>query len=130
MSPEIPAEWFELAEQDVRVARAALEQNLGEESAAFHIHEAAEKALKAYLITTGWELSKTHVLPALVRKAGNKDGRFSEFRVLCSRIDDYLRMRYPPFPKATASTEEMLVDLAEVEGLVKLARQVVRETLG
>ena len=130
MSPEIPREWFALAEQNARVARAALEQNLGLETAAFQIHEAAEKALKGYLITAGWELSKTHVLPFLAGEARQKDPRFGAYVGLCGRIDSYLLVRYPPFPEVLATAEELDTDLAEVEALIKLARQVVKETLG
>jgi hypothetical protein len=39
-------------------------------------------------------------------------------------------MRYPPFPKATATAEELLADLAETDALLGLARQAVKETLG
>lgn len=130
MSPEIPQEWFALADQDVRIARAAVEQGLGLEGAAFHVHEAAEKALKGYLITAGWELSKTHSLPFLLREAQKREARFAPHAPLCGRIDDYIRLRYPPFPEATATAEELLADLAGVESMVRLARQAVRETLG
>jgi HEPN domain-containing protein len=130
VSPEIPREWFALAEQNVRMARLALEQDVGCEAAAFQIHEAAEKALKGYLITAGWELSKTHVLPSLVGEARRREPRFGAYVGLCGRIDGFLLVRYPPFPEAPATSSEMLADLAEVEALIKLARQVVKETLG
>ncbi len=131
MSPEIPREWFDIAEDHARSARVILEHAEGRSTVAFLLHEAAEKALKGFLIGAGWELSKTHVLPFLSEEAARKDARFGGAHAeLCARIDGYLAVRYPPFPQVPATSAELLADLAAVEALIMLARQAAKERLG
>lgn len=59
-----PAEWVKKAQEDFRrVARRLAEEDV--EDAAFHLQQALEKLLKGYLLSSGWQLKKTHDLEAL-----------------------------------------------------------------
>jgi HEPN domain-containing protein len=63
--PRNPADWLKLALRDLTSARGCLrDQNLY--LAVFCLEQAAEKALKGWLIGTGWSLVKTHDLERLM----------------------------------------------------------------
>ncbi len=58
--------WLDKARKDIAMARMAIER--GEEfadMASFHAQQAAEKALKAYLVWLDIEFPKTHLLGQL-----------------------------------------------------------------
>ena len=129
MSPEIPREWLDRASQDASGARLILEHRTGSATAAFLMHEATEKALKGYLITTGWELCKTHALLSLLKTACSKDRRFEAFSELVERVDAHVRWRYLTIPEKRLSEETLLKESVGVEALIALAREAVKDTL-
>jgi HEPN domain-containing protein len=66
--PKNPADWQKLVVRDLASARRNLAE--GDLSfAAFGIQQAAEKAIKGWLIGRGWSLVKTHDLRRLVLEA-------------------------------------------------------------
>lgn len=71
---EVVLEWLQSALEDVRVARRCLMQPPAARALFFHVQQAAEKALKAYLLALGQpELPRTHLLrdlAALVERQG------------------------------------------------------------
>ena len=65
----LPADWFILGDMDIQAARILLTQNGPFPVVAFHIHQAIEKYLKGYLLSTGWPLRRIHDLETLVQEA-------------------------------------------------------------
>jgi HEPN domain-containing protein len=122
--PEIPSEWLTMASRDARLARVAVDNGLGLEQAAYLIQQAIEKTLKGFLVSTDWELSKTHNLPSLLEGAEDRDPRFGAFTELCERANNYAHARYPAGLDSGVSAEDLLADLSEVEQLVKLAGDI------
>jgi HEPN domain-containing protein len=125
-APEIPAKWLAGAERAARLGRVAVDQGIGLEEAAFLIQQAIEKALKGFLISTGWELSKTHDLPSLLDTAEEKDSRFGDFTELCERANSYAHARYPAGLDEGVGADDLRADLAGVERMIKLVREIAR----
>ncbi len=90
-----PLDWLRVAEKDwKRVLQRLVEGD--EEDAAFHLQQALEKYLKAFLLTHGWELQKTHETTKLLREAVKHEARLAPFIALSQRIEQYyLEERYP-----------------------------------
>ena len=68
------AAWLQKASHDLETAQRALHGgNPITDTAAYHCHQAAEKALKAYLASRFEPLVKTHDLMDLLTRCANAD---------------------------------------------------------
>ena len=75
-----PADWFALADERLAVADQAFD--MAEEvclTCVELLHEAAERYLKGYLISQGWDLTRTHNLRFLVEQAELYETAFAQF---------------------------------------------------
>src|SRR5205823_423561 len=90
-----PADWLEIAERDLtRLERALRDADL--EQAGFYLQQATEKFLKAYLLSRGWRLRRTHDLKALLDDVTQFTPDFERFREACITISAYYMLeRYP-----------------------------------
>ena len=97
-------DWLRIAEADlVRVTRLTeIEEPI---AAGFYLQQAVEKFLKAYLLSKGWDLQRTHDLEALLNLALDHDESIDSYRAVCQEITAYYFIdRYPgtPTPSLTA----------------------------
>jgi HEPN domain-containing protein len=93
---EVVLEWVQSALEDVRVARRCLLKPPAPRALFFHAQQAAEKALKAYLLALGSSgFPRTHLLRDLVKRVRETDG--IEPRAECVEfLDAYsVGVRYP-----------------------------------
>ncbi|MBI3761746.1 MAG: HEPN domain-containing protein [Chloroflexi bacterium] len=94
---ETPGEWLRFAEENLGVAR----REMTYERPAYHTvcflhHSAAEKYLKAYLISRGWTLKKTHDLLELLDLCEEYDPAFDSLVGDGSILNEYsVTGRYP-----------------------------------
>lgn len=118
----IPDDWLEFAEDDLtRVATLLREHD--PRGAGFHLQQALEKFLKAFLLSRGWQLVRTHDLEALLNEAANHDPSLDRFRAPCQTIAGYYFVNRYPFVPVPALTEgDIRQSLAEVEGLIRTLR--------
>jgi len=87
--------WFKSAEDDLRWARHNLRGGFYPQ-ACFAAQQAAEKALKAYLLKKVGRFDKIHLLPKLLRDCQKKDTSFKDLTRACDILADYyLDTRYP-----------------------------------
>lgn len=93
--PEVK-EWFLRAEKDFEEAVFLLRNNRPLEHVALFLHQAVEKCLKAFLISNGWKLEKTHDLVKLLRDTISFDESLEKFIPLMQEMADYyIESRYP-----------------------------------
>ncbi len=87
--------WLAYANKDLRAAITLKnDQNIG--CALYHIEQAVEKALKAYLINTGTSFALTHDLVPLLNSCCKNDSCFEEFAADIKEINPYsTKSRYP-----------------------------------
>ncbi len=101
-----PLDWLRVAEKDWKRATQRLAEG-DDEDAAFHLQQALEKYLKAYLLAHGWELQKTHETTKLLREASVHEPALEQFAELCQRVEQYyLEERYPAETHALEITHE------------------------
>ena len=90
-------EWLSLAEEDILLGQRAIDDVpvLGG-GAVFHAQQAAEKALKSFLIAHGQSLVKTHELVALLRACLTIEPDFVHHLNAAQTLTPYIsRFRYP-----------------------------------
>ena len=89
-------EWLLRSEMDLDEADFLFRNNRPLEHVALFLHQAVEKCLKAFLISNGLKLEKTHDLVKLLRDATRFDGSLEEFIPLMQEMADYyIDSRYP-----------------------------------
>ena len=117
-----PADWIRIAEKDLsRVKRLLDDQD--PEGAGFHLQQAVEKFLKAFLLSKGWRLQRIHDLEALLNSALVFDPSLESFREACQRITDfYIVERYPLIIEAGLTEKDVSNALHQVNGLIEKLR--------
>lgn len=100
------------------------ESNLKEQvwyGACFTAQQAAEKALKAYLIKQGKDIKKIHDLGALLELCTGLDISFEQLRLGCLTLTAYyVQSRYPDITEFIDFTEEKAKEAYEfAEKIVK-----------
>jgi HEPN domain-containing protein len=102
------AEWFDRGREDLETARLILKARGSRAMAALHIHQAAEKYLKGYLVKNGVAPKKTHDLGYLLQSAIPFSAGLRRFEAFCDEVTRYyLQDRYPPGPPASYTLDEI-----------------------
>jgi HEPN domain-containing protein len=129
MPPEeshYPRDWLRIAEKDWRRMNHALDDGDAEE-AGFWLQQAAEKYLKAYLLSKGWVLRKIHDLEVLVNEAAAQMSDIGRYAKACRKISGYyIAERYPLLDSLSLTLEEVARSRDEVVGLVQLIRRELK----
>lgn len=89
--------WLDRAHDDLGAARKLLSgPDPFPATAAYHCQQAAEKALKALIASTGERIPKTHDLRVLVERCAMIDGSLSAICAACEELSPYAtEFRYP-----------------------------------
>jgi len=99
--------WLTKALHDLTAARtvAASAEPLFDVGA-FHCQQAAEKAVKAYLVFRDRPFPKTHDVAELIDRAGDYEAGFSQWRDTAGRLTQYATdARYPGLEMAVQREE-------------------------
>ncbi|HEY5563136.1 MAG TPA: HEPN domain-containing protein [Clostridiaceae bacterium] len=96
-------EWIKKAEQDLGMAKLAIEhQPEFRESICFHCQQAAEKYLKAYLIYLEIVFKKSHSLDYLLDLISEQQVVSDDFYITAEILEDYgVEVRYPGYSEPT-----------------------------
>ena len=125
-NPEYASEWIGNAERDWLLASILMRENAPEEGIGYHLQQSLEKFLKAYLISRGWRLERTHRLPELLAEAEAHDETLREYRKACADIATYYWWdRYPqrdPTPPEVSGRAAIRESFAHAEALVAKLR--------
>lgn len=93
--PSDSKDWFAYAENDLQAASLLTDAHIIG-CALYHIEQAAEKALKAYLIATNTDFALTHDLVPLLSSCSKTEPDFNEFTSDIREINPYsTKSRYP-----------------------------------
>ena len=106
--------WMVKAWRDLETARrAATGEPPFYDIAVYHCQQAAEKAVKAFLVQHGKPYEKTHDIEVLVDLAGELDPRFSKLADAADALTPYAtRFRYP---NATFAVEPLPMEYNEAQ---------------
>lgn len=93
----IVKEWLDFASRDINSAKYLLDMRpVPLEIVCYHCEQAAEKALKGYLIYQNVEPPRTHVLQLLCKMCTDTDENFKEISESCGNLTLYgVQPRYP-----------------------------------
>lgn len=115
-------EWLGKAHEDLRSARILIEHSTPVyETACFHAQQAAEKALKSFLVWRGVSFEKVHDLTYLLDLCESQEPVFSRVRARVETLSPYaVETRYPGTPMKVSATEarEALEAASEAWGCV------------
>ncbi len=128
MRPEeslYPADWLRIAEKDFeRVRRLLGVQDA--EAAGFFLQQALEKFFKAFLLSKGWQLRRTHDLEVLLNEAIIYAPGLEPFRPVCQKVSGfYLVERYPLMLGSGISETDVQGALKDGADLVEYLREAV-----
>ena len=120
-----PLEWIGWAEDDWWAGQTALDAGRVY-VAAYHLQQAVEKWLKAFLLHQGGALERTQELEELLNEAVQYEPGLERFRTMCHRVKYFIAARYPGLPQPPAEEELGQPWLPQAEAL----RAFVRRELG
>jgi HEPN domain-containing protein len=117
---ELVRSWLKKAQHDLGSARRlASEPDPYFDTAIYHCQQAAEKALKAFLVQHDIEFEKKHNLSILVDRCSNLEPGFQAFQDVAATLTPYATaFRYP------GEFFETELDKQQVEEAIQLAQQV------
>lgn len=119
--------WLEYASNDLSWTKANLNEQVWY-GACFTAQQAAEKALKAYLISKDETIKKIHDLRVLIERCHTIDPDFEKLRESCATLNPYYTpARYPDIGEYTDFTEEKA---REAYQIAKEIVEFVEEKLG
>ena len=96
-NPDDPRTWIAKAENDLLNIRNNLKaRQVPWDTICFHAQQAAEKVLKAFVVSRGQIVSRTHDLEALLAEAVAVDGSLEALEADCRLLTPYaVMLRYP-----------------------------------
>lgn len=121
---EIVHEWISKANEDFEFAQVNFEEGKSFfAQICFHFQQAAEKYLKAYIITHELEFLKIHDLPSLLKICMSKDSTFEQLREDCEYLTTfYIDTRYPvhwPTQFSQQETQKVYQSTEQIRFFVK-----------
>lgn len=89
--------WLRKAEHDLlNIENNLAAKDIPWDTVCFHAQQAAEKILKAFLVSRGCDLSKTHDLVALLTRCVECDAGLTALESDCRKLTSYgVAARYP-----------------------------------
>jgi len=119
LKTQVLEDWKQIA----RIDWQRIKRNLRDKdalAAGFYLQQCLEKFLKAFLLSHGWKLTKTHRLDILLEKAINYDAALKTFYELCERVSGYyLADRYPPMIPTRLTCQDIERDMPKAKELIK-----------
>jgi len=120
-----PYEWLDWAKQNWEVFHLSLDRGLVF-VAAYHLQQAVEKWLKAFLLYHRWQLERTHDLENLLAEAVKHEPSLQQYQAMCHRVKYFIAARYPELPHPPTEDELRNQWLPQATAL----REFVRRALG
>jgi HEPN domain-containing protein len=120
-----PEDWLERAYRDLNRVRVLLDVG-DSEGAGFHLQQALEKALKAFLLNQGILPRRTHDLVVLLNEAVSHMPELEPFRELCEVANGfYIPQRYPFLFVSPPEREELEEFLSQATVLLQAIRTAI-----
>lgn len=105
--------WLKLAEEDLEWAKASFEDKIYR-GACFAAQQAAEKSLKAYLVSKDIITPRIHDLVTLNQKCLEQESKFQELDEACNTLSPYyLSTRYPDVAQFEEYSENQTKDVID-----------------
>jgi HEPN domain-containing protein len=119
---------LEMADEDWGMAREMLSGRFPDRGFGFHVQQAAEKALKAWLSLRGVRYPRVHALDSLLDEIAEGGEEVQRFRGLTWLTKFAQEFRYDGLPAGHASVDRQTI-LTEVAALLAHVRQLLETEL-
>jgi len=118
-----PPDWIDIADKDLW--RSELLLKAGDPiGAGTYLQQSIEKYFKAYLLSMGWKLKRTHDLQILLNESLKYDNSLEPFRSLCVKVTGfYFFDRYPIFGGTGLNEEDIRDCLDESRILIEKLKE-------
>jgi HEPN domain-containing protein len=125
ITPGSPLDWLRHARSDIELARVGRNSRILLEDLCFHTQQAAEKALKAVLISVSIPFPKTHNIRTLLDLLPQNIVPPEELKETASLTDYAVLSRYPgDLEPVTEDEYQKALSLAEI--VVKWAEDIIK----
>jgi HEPN domain-containing protein len=122
-----PGDWLAKAQKDLRRVEILLAAD-DTEGAGFNVQQAVEKIIKAFLLSKGWRLERTHDLVKLLNTVVHYAPKFDKYRALCEQVTEYyFEERYPIFYALSPTKAEIQYALDKAKDLLAEVEAVLAE---
>jgi HEPN domain-containing protein len=112
--------WLLKAKRDLASARVLAASNPPLlDTAIYHCQQAAEKAVKGYLVFCDQEAERIHDIEVLIRSAMSCDQGFAEWVDVGNELTPYARLYRYPGPATEPTREQFDRAISAAEGLYK-----------
>ncbi|MDO8618383.1 MAG: HEPN domain-containing protein [Candidatus Daviesbacteria bacterium] len=122
--------WINKANEDLLYAKASVDEKLEfYAQICFHLHQAAEKFLKSYIVAKELNFQKIHDLTRLLQICAKDDTDFNSLNDLVIELNPYyIEARYPEFIISVdkSQTEKALKTAEQIAGFVKFKLSLVQ----
>lgn len=118
--------WLEKALSDLRSAKKlSKDDDYTLDTAAYHTHQCAEKALKAYLVFNGQRVLRTHDLEKILELCSQYDMSFK--RLLSDALDLLPYATYSRYPddRFYIDREELLEAIKKAAGIFNFVKKII-----
>lgn len=124
VNQQVVEEWLTKADEDFEYAKASLAEGLTfYAQVCFHLHQAAEKYLKAYIVAKELSFRKIHNLITLLQICEEADTEFAKLSDFAAELNPfYIETRYPGLigePIRKDQTEQALEMVEKIASFVK-----------
>jgi len=121
------SKWIEMAEIDMETARILLKEGRYYQPVCFHVHQAVEKLLKAYIVFKGLKPKKSHDLEELCTICSNYEQGFLKYMDDCTELSTYyIETRYPlDIPFSEISKDEARKALVMGEDICRFVKSIL-----
>jgi HEPN domain-containing protein len=127
--PKIVREWLQKANEDLNFARINLQEgNNYYAQICFHLHQAAEKYLKSYIVAYDLEFEKTHNLIKLLTICSSQTDAILSLIKECERLNTaFIDTRYPVHWPVDYSKDKALTMQKDAEQIEKAIIELLTE---
>lgn len=115
-NPKELALWLQKGNEDLDVARLIQQKKKVYWAACFHAQQAAEKFLKAFLVSVNMPPPKTHDLVDIAKRCAKHEPSFTFLMDFCVRLIPYsVQARY---------VDEIVISAADARKAIKAAEEI------
>lgn len=120
--------WLKVADRDLKTAKLLFKEKHFTDTICFHLHQAAEKYLKGFLVARNIKPLCIHNLLKLLNECAKIQKDFTDWAEECEMLNNYyIESRYSPDAPIDYPRDETRRAIEYVEELIKFIRNKIND---